>query len=101
MYGVVTGSDSVDQLTLSAECSSLYVNPVMVVHVTSILQLFVGGLPQLSAVAVTPVGADGAVHTCSTLLAGLCPIALTAYTLYDTCTLGMAALIPVCVAVSA
>ena len=59
---------------MSVLCSSLYVSPVIVVHVTSISVSDV-------AVTVTPVGAVGSVHTCSTLLAGLCPIALTAYTL--------------------
>ena len=74
LYGVVAGSASVPYVVLSVLCSSLYVSPAIVVHVTVISV-------SLVAVAVSPVGVDGAVHTCSTLLAGLCPIAFTAYTL--------------------
>ena len=78
---------------LSVECSNLYVNPAIVVQLTSI------SVPEL-AVAVAPVGGVGNVHTCAVLLAGLCPIALTAYTLYEISVLGIAEFIPVCVTVN-
>ena len=51
-------------VTLSVECSILYVNPVVVVQVTSI------SVPD-TAVAVTPIGVVGNVHTAAVLLAAL------------------------------
>ena len=93
LYGAVAGLASVPNVMLSVLWSSLYVSPVIVVHVTSI------SVSEI-AVAVTPVGVVGSVQTASILETGLCPIALTAYTLYDISTLGSAALIPECVAVS-